>query len=108
MIDWVVYDAVPNVPDGICSKFPNNRVRFLFDDMVAMLGAAQAGLGVVRVPLFIGRATAGLEIVPVLPPQPYADIWVVGHPDIWPSAKTRAFREILLAHCKLHGNLFTH
>eukprot|EP00752_Nemacystus_decipiens_P019545 g17601.t1 len=106
MIDWVVYDGFPNVPKAVSSDFPNNRVRFRFDDMVAMIGAAQAGLGVVRAPLFLGRATAGLVQVPVLPPQPYADIWVVGHPDVWPSAKLKAFRDMLVAFCKANRERF--
>lgn len=107
MIDWIVYDAYPNVPKGISSKFPNNKVGFRFDDMVAMVGAAQAGLGVVRLPMFLGRATAGLVQVPVLAPQPYADIWLVGHPDVWPSKKLRAFRDILVSYCKKHRGQFT-
>lgn len=106
MIDWIIYDALSDLPKNIDVAFPNNRVRYRFDDMVAMVGAAQAGLGVVRMPMFIGRATAGLTQVPVLPPQPYADIWVVGHPDVWPSEKLRAFREILLKHCKAHSHQF--
>lgn len=106
MIDWVVHDAYPNVPNAISSKFPNNRARFRFDDIVAMVGAAQAGLGVVRMPMFLGRSSAGLVQVPVLPPQPYADIWVVGHPDVWPSQKQRAFREILTKYCKAHSRQF--
>ncbi len=106
MIDWVVYDTYPNVPKGIDPAYPNNRVRLRFDDMVAMLGAAQSGLGVVRMPLFLGRGTTGLVQVPVLPPQPYADIWLVGHKDVWPSRKARAFREGLVAHCKAHRGQF--
>lgn len=106
MIDWIVYDAFPNVPNGVSHEYPNNRVRFRFDDMVAMLGAAQAGLGVVRLPMFLGRASSGLVNVPVLRPQPYSDIWVVGHPDVWPSEKARAFREVLVAFCKLHRGDF--
>jgi DNA-binding transcriptional LysR family regulator len=106
IIDWIVYDAYPNVPKGIGSEYPNNNVRFRFDDMVAMVGAAQAGLGVVRMPMFLGRASAGLVQVPVLPPQPYADIWVVGHPDVWPSQKLSAFRDILVSYCKIHRRQF--
>ena len=106
MIDWVVYDAYPDVPKGIGSEFPNNRVRFRFDDMVAMVGAAQAGLGLVRMPMFLGRSSAGLVQVPVLQPQSYADIWVVGHPDVWPSPKLRAFRDILVTYCKKHRDQF--
>lgn len=106
MIDWVVYDAYPDVPKGIGSEFPNNCVRFRFDDMVAMVGAAQAGLGVVRMPMFLGRASTGLVQVPVLQPQSYADIWVVGHPDVWSSPKLRAFRDILVSYCKKHRKQF--
>lgn len=106
MIDWIVYDAHPNVPKGVHTRYPNHRVRFRFDDMVAMLGAAQAGLGVVRAPMFLGRATDGLVPVPVLHPQPYADVWMVAHPDLWPSPKLRAFRELLVAYCKRHKDDF--
>lgn len=106
MIDWIVYDAYPDVPKGISSTFPNNKVRFRFDDMVAMVGAAQAGLGVVRMLMFLGRASAGLVQVPVLPPQPYADIWVEGHPDVWPSKRLQAFRDILVSYCKKHRGQF--
>lgn len=106
MIDWIVYDTYPDVPKGIAPDFPNNRVHLRFDDMVAMVGAAQAGLGVVRMPMFLGRASAGLVQVPVLPPQHYADIWVVGHPDVWPSKKVRAFRDILIACCKAERHQF--
>ena len=106
MIDWIVYDTYPDVPRGIRSKYPKNRVRFRFDDMVAMVGAAQSGLGVVRMPMFLGRASAGLVQVPVLPPQPYADIWVVGHPDVWRDEKLRVFRDVLLTYCKTHRDRF--
>ncbi|MEP3348022.1 MAG: LysR family transcriptional regulator [Litoreibacter sp.] len=106
MIDWVVYDATPDLPKGVSPDYPNMQVRFRFDDMVALIGAAQAGLGVLRMPMFLGRTIAGLVQVPVLPPRSYADIWVVGHPDVWPSAKVRAFREVLVSHCKANKGLF--
>jgi len=95
-IDWLVYEQAPSVPRQSLEHFPNARVAMQFDDMVAMVGAAQAGLGVVRMPMFLGRATEGLVQVPVLSPQPYADIWLVGHRDVWPSAKVANFREILV------------
>ncbi len=105
-VQWIVYDALPNIPKAVSPDFPNHAVRLRLDDMVAMIGAAQAGLGVVRTPMFLGRSTAGLVQVPVLPPQPYADVWVVGHPDVWPSAKVRAFLDPLVAFCKAHRDRF--
>ncbi len=105
-IDWIVYESYPDVPVGCDPEYTNMRVRLRFDDMVAMIGAAQAGLGIVRMPMFLGRSTPGLVQVPVLPPQPYPDIWVVGHADVWPSGKLKVFREILVAHCRAHRDLF--
>lgn len=107
MVEWIAYDVFPDIPKAVSADFPNNRIRFRFDDMVAMIGAAQAGLGVVRMPMFVGRASAGLVQVPVYPPQPYADIWVVGHRDVWPSRKLAAFRDILMTYCKAHKGRFT-
>jgi DNA-binding transcriptional LysR family regulator len=97
-IGWIVYGQGGGVPKASLKNYPNAYIRMEFDDMVAMVGAAQAGLGVVRMPMFLGRSTSGLVQVPVLPPQPYMDIWVVGHPDVWPSAKVSAFRDILIPH----------
>ena len=50
--------------------------------------------GVARMPMFLGRNLPGLLQVPLLPPQPYMDIWLVGHPDVWPGAKLKAFRDM--------------
>ncbi|MFT7058785.1 MAG: DNA-binding transcriptional LysR family regulator [Pseudorhodobacter sp.] len=105
-IDWIVYEQYSSVPQAALAGYPNSKVRLVFDDMVAMLGAAQAGLGVVRLPMFLGRSAAGLVQVPVLPPQPYADIWVVGHADVWPSAKLVAFRDIILPFFKRNRDVF--
>lgn len=97
-IDWVVFSGLGQVPKAALERFPNSRVRMMFDDMAALVGAAQAGLGVVRMPMFLGRHTTGVVQVPVLPPHPYMDIWMVAHRDIWPSAKVAAFRDCLLPH----------
>ncbi|WP_298970188.1 hypothetical protein [uncultured Roseobacter sp.] len=57
-------------------------------------------------PILPGRAAADLVQVPLLLPQTDADIWVVGHPDIWPSRKLSAFRDILTPYCKAHRDSF--
>ena len=95
-IDWIIYEQAGQVPKAAQEQWPKSRVAYVFDDMVAMIGAAQAGLGVVRVPMFLGRATHGLVQVPVLPPQDYAGIWVIAHEDVWGSAKVTALREMLV------------
>lgn len=105
-IDWIVYEQDGTVPRASLEQYPNGSIRMMFDDMAAMVGAARAGLGVVRMPMFLGRASAGLVQVPVLPPQPYSDIWVVGHRDVWPSAKTTAFRDLLIPYFRSNKAVF--
>jgi len=56
--------------------------------------------------MFLGRASPGLVQVPLLAPQPYADIWVVAHRDVWRAAKPRAFREVLVPWFKTNRPLF--
>ncbi|WP_146346309.1 LysR family transcriptional regulator [Falsiphaeobacter marinintestinus] len=105
-IDWLIYESYTDIPAFARAIYPSSRVRMTFDDMVAQIGAAQAGLGVVRMPLFLGRRTPGLVQVPNLPPQPYADIWVVGHPDVWRTAKLQAFRDILVPYFRSRRSEF--
>lgn len=96
VLDWVVYEQIPHVPKPARDVFPNSRVVMTCNDMAAMVGAAVAGLGVVRMPMFLGRTTQGLVQVPAMAPQHYPDIWLVGHPDVWPSARVKAFRDMLV------------
>lgn len=101
-IDWVAYSNWKKAPLASLIKHPRYRIKMRFDDMIAMIGAAKAGVGVVRLPMFLGRSTDGLIQVPVMEPQPYQDIWVLTHRDLKSSAKVRAFKDILLPYFKAH------
>ena len=105
-VDWIMHQTYKAVSADTMALLPGSRVAMWFDDMVAMQGAAVAGLGVVRMPMFLGRATPGLEQVTTLPVRPYMDIWAVSHPDVWPSAKLAAFREVLKAHFRVNRHRF--
>ena len=97
-IDWIGFTFWKGVPKALQPTYPNARIRLMFDDMTAVIGAVQAGLGVARMPMFLGRATPGLVQVPFLAPQPYLDIWVLTHPDLKNAAKVIAFKQMLVAH----------
>jgi len=105
-IDWVVYSKPGAVPQASLENFPNARVKLRFNDMIAMAGAARAGLGVVRMPMFLGRTYSELVQVPVLAPQSYTDIWVVSHRDVWPTARVQAFRDCLVPYFKENRAIF--
>ncbi|MFK7940504.1 MAG: LysR family transcriptional regulator [Roseovarius sp.] len=106
VIDWVVFSGLGQVPREAMRRAPGSRVKLMFDDMTAMIGAARAGLGVVRAPTFLGRHYKDLVQVPLLDPQPYADIWAVAHRDVWPTARVAAFRDCLLPYFKEHKASF--
>lgn len=105
-IDWIVYEGHSGLPAGVADRWPRSRARYRFDDMVAMAGAAQAGLGVARMPMFLGRSLPGLVQVPLLEPKPYQPIWIVAHPDVWKGAKVAAFREVIVRFLRVERHRF--
>ena len=101
MVDWIVYEGYPNIPNGSDhARHPNQRVHVRVDDMVAIVGLAEAGLGIARIPVFLGRSLPNLVRVPILPTQEYAPIWALAHPDVWPSSRVAALRGILVPYFK--------
>ncbi|WP_093968618.1 LysR family transcriptional regulator [Actibacterium lipolyticum] len=106
MIDWLGFTFWQDPPKAAMALNPNQRVRMRFDDMSALIGAAQAGLGVARMPMFVGRAAGGLMQVPILPPQQYHDIWVLSHRDLKDAAKLRAFKDMLVPYFAAHKDDF--
>lgn len=98
MVDWVMHDSRQDIKNEVTADVPNMRARFRTDDMTTMISAARTGMGVIRMPVFLGLEFSDLYQIPQLPAQSFPDIWMVAHRDVWPSARVAAFREILLAH----------
>jgi len=94
--DFILYDGHAALPKETLKAFPGARVAMRCNDMVAMAGIAEAGVGLVSMPLFLGRARKGLVQLPQLAPRSYADIWVVAHRDVWKGIRVRVLREALV------------
>ncbi len=105
-IDWVGMPYWKSPPKASLAEYPNARIAFRFDDITALVGAAIAGLGVVRLPMFLGDADSGLVRVPILSPQPYWDIWVLTHKDMRNAPKVAAFKKILIPFFRAHRSDF--
>lgn len=104
-LEWLSFTHWDPAEKFAYDSYPNSRVRVEFDDISAIIGAAQAGLGIAVLPLFLGRA-AGLEMLPLIPPEKYHDIWVVAHKDLWATAKVVAFKDILVQFFRERRSLF--
>lgn len=104
--DWIWFEHWNSLPEKTLQDRSDPNPKYVFDDMTAALGAAKAGLGVVRLPLFLGRSTEGLKQLQILEPQPYIDIWVLSHSDMKDAPKVRAFKDVLIPFFKKHKSNF--
>lgn len=107
VLDWIQYSEHVSVPKAALAQYPNARVRGRFDDMVAMVAAARSGMGALRMPVFLGRATAGLVPLSQVATTSYAPIWMLSHRDLQHARKVAAFKDLLVPWFKQHADLFT-
>ncbi len=105
-LDWVIYSGHSAPPKAALACYPNYRIRARFDDMTSLIAAAKAGMGVVRMPLYLGRREADLCPLPAIAPQDYAPIWVLSHPDLQHAAKVRQFKAALKRFFRSHQGDF--
>ncbi len=104
-IPWVGLLNTKGAPKASLRNYPNAEIVYRFDDMSAILGAVQSGLGIARMPMFLGHVD-GVVQVPILQPQPYWDIWALTHADMRKAPKVVAFKNILTPYFKKHAALF--
>ena len=105
-IAWVGLTHWKGPPKEVVKHYPNSKITYQFDDMTALIGAVQNGLGVVRMTMFLGLTTPGLVQVPLLAPKPYKDVWVLTHSDLRAAPKVTAFKEILIPYFKEKASEF--
>ena len=74
--------------------------------MIAMVSAVRAGMGVGRLPCFLGDPDPDLVRVPGLEPTRYLDIWVLTHPDLKNVARIRAFLRFAADAFKARSSLY--
>jgi len=104
-VPWVGLLNTQGAPKASLRNYPNAKVVYRFDDMHAIMGAVQAGLGVGRMPMFAGH-TPGIVQVPLLQPQPYWDIWILTHADLRKAPKVQAFKNVLVPYFKKRAGEF--
>ncbi|KAJ57532.1 hypothetical protein ACMU_03220 [Actibacterium mucosum KCTC 23349] len=97
-VHWLGFDFWTSTPRNTRPEYTDQRILLRYNDMIALLGAVRAGLGVARMPIFVGNAYPELVRAPILPPQPYTDILVLTHRDLKDAAKVRAFKDVLIPH----------
>lgn len=67
------------------------RILTHFDDMAALSACLRAGMGVARLPCFIGESYDELVRLSAFGFEDYVDVWVLTHPSLNNVARVRAF-----------------
>ncbi|MCV2880827.1 LysR family transcriptional regulator [Actibacterium sp. XHP0104] len=70
------------LPPSLVQHLPGAEVVVVSDDMVGAAALARAGMGLVRMPWFLGEGDPDLVPVPGVPLIDYMPIWVLTHPDL--------------------------
>ncbi|MBR0568132.1 LysR family transcriptional regulator [Azoarcus sp. L1K30] len=70
------------------------------NDQIALLGAAQAGLGVACLAHYLAGHDARLVRIPTPDPTPPREIWLVQHADVRRSPRVRAIADLITTLCE--------
>lgn len=94
------------VPKEIRARYPSAVINLVADDMIALMAAVRAGIGVGRLPCFLGDPDPDLVRVPGLEPARYLDIWVLTHPELKNVSRIRAFLRFAADAFKARSSLY--
>ncbi|CTQ56260.1 HTH-type transcriptional activator AllS [Roseibium album] len=94
------------VPKEIRARYPGAFISLVTDDMIAKKAAVLAGMGIGRLPCFLGDPDPELVRVPGLEPTRYLDIWILTHPDLKHVAKIRSFLRFTADAFKAKSSLY--
>ncbi len=75
-------------------QFPDAKLSCRIDSVGSQLNAVRSGLGIARLPCFIGDGDQSLRRLPVEVVSDWG-IWVLHHPDLRATARVRACRDFL-------------
>ena len=93
-------------PREIRARFPNAYTAVVSDDMIAVHSAVRAGMGIGRLPCFLGDPDPELARVPGFELMRYFDIWVLTHPDLKNVERIRRFVRFAADGLKAKSGLF--
>ena len=93
---WIGWDCPGTTPDWVRqSEFPNLSVRGRFNNPLIQVAAAKAGLGIARMPCFLGDAEPALQRVPPGESHPCHDIWILTHKDLVSTVRIQTFMDAM-------------
>ncbi len=95
-VHWIGWDCPILDRDWVRkSEFPHIPVRGCFNNVMAQLAAAKAGMGIAHLPCFIGDGEPTLRRVPPGESSPCHDIWILTHKDLVSTVRIQTFMDFM-------------
>lgn len=97
-LDWVLPDGSQALsPVGLWTRsaIKPERIVMTVDSFVVACRLAEAGVGVVVLPYFLGEESPRLRRVHMVEREASSDLWMLTHPNLRQSGRVRAFMEHL-------------
>ncbi len=93
---WIGWDSTVPIPEWVRkSQFPHLPVRGRFNHPLTQVAAARAGLGIARIPCFLGDREPALQRIPPGTCEPCHDIWILTHKDLVSTVRTQTFMDAM-------------
>ncbi len=105
IISFTAYET--QLPPSLLKRAPNAFVGVTTDDMVSAVAMVEAGVGMARMPNFLGATRPGIQRVPGLELVDYMPIWALTHPDLRQVPRIAAFMKLVGEGFKARRALYT-
>ncbi|ESS67824.1 transcriptional regulator, LysR family [Methyloglobulus morosus KoM1] len=103
---WISYVGDSGFPDWVKkTDYPHLPLQGIFKSMLLQLEATKAGMGICKLPCFLGDAEPALRRVPPGEASPAYDLWLLTHTDMRKTARIRIFSKFLTEAILSHREL---
>lgn len=93
---WIGWDSPTPYPDWVRkSQFPHVPVRGRLNNAMAQLAAVKEGLGIARIPCFLGDPEPTLQRIPPGDSAPSHDVWLLTHKDLLSAVRIQTFMDFM-------------
>lgn len=103
---WIGWNSPNPYPDWVRkSEFPTIPVRGRLNNAMAQLAAVKSGLGIARLPCFLGDPEPTLQRVPPGENAPCHDVWILTHKDLVSTVRIQTFMDFMVQAFRQKSNL---
>ena len=95
-LEWIGEDVYDNRPKWLDDSYQNLRLKMRCNDVLVAIDAVKrGGLGVARLPCFVGDNDPDMQALPSSQKLPEVPLWILKHPDLCHVERVSVFSDFL-------------